>query len=66
MEGRPERIADYFVVVGLGNNMSPFRVELVDEIGEGSLKLATPTNVQPITDMALVAKKYESVPKGFK
>ena len=66
MEGRPERIVDYFVVVGLGNNVTPFSVELVDEIGEGSLKLATPTNISPITDVALVSKKNENIPKGFK
>lgn len=66
MEGRPERIVDYFIVVGLGNNVSPFKVELVDEIGEGSLKLAPPTNFSPITDIALVSKKNENVPKGFK
>lgn len=66
MEGRPERIVDYFVVVGLGSNVTPFSVELVDEIGEGSLKLAPPTNISPITDVALVSKKNENVPKGFK
>ena len=67
MEGRPERIVDYFVVVGLpSNNITPFKIELVDEIGEGSLKLAPPTNLNPITDVALISKKNENIPKGFK
>lgn len=66
MEGRPERIADYFVVVGLGKNVSQFKVELVDEMGEGSLNLATPINLKPITDIILVSKKTENIPKGFK
>lgn len=66
MEGRPDRIVDYFVVVGLGKNLTPFKVELVDEIGEGSLNLATPINLNPITDITLVSKKSENIPKGFK
>ena len=65
MEGRPERIVDYFVVVGLGENVSPFRVETFGEVGE-SLHLATPTNVEPITEIAVIAKKHESCPKGFR
>lgn len=67
MEGKPERIVDYFVVVGLpSKNITPFKVELIEEIGEGSLKLAPLTNLNPITDIALVTKKNENIPKGFK
>ena len=66
MEGRPERIVDYFVMVGLGDNISPFKVEQIGETGEESLQLITPTDVEPITEVTMVSKKNESVPKGFK
>lgn len=65
MEGRPGRIVDYTVVVGLGENISPFKVETFGE-GEESLHLTSPTTILPITDVAIIASKYEACPKGFK
>ena len=59
MEGRPERLADYFLVVGLGKNLTkfePFPTEGVD---------APKHTVNPITDIAVLFKKYESCPKGY-
>ena len=66
MEGRPDRIVDYTVVVGLGENVTPFRVETFGETGEVSLNLTAPTDVLPVTDVAIIANKHESCPKGFK
>lgn len=67
MEERPGRIVDYIVVVGLGENVTPFKVEAFGEgTGEESLHLTTtPQNISPITDIAVIAKKYESCPKGY-
>ncbi|XP_019856639.1 PREDICTED: C-myc promoter-binding protein-like isoform X2 [Amphimedon queenslandica] len=65
MEERPGRIVDYALVVGLGENVSRFKVEAYGEGGEESLHLTTPKDV-PITDIAIIAKKYETCPKGFK
>ena len=65
MEERPGRIVDYALVVGLGENVSRFKVEAYGEGGEESLHLTTPKDV-PITDVAIIAKKYETCPKGFK
>lgn len=67
MEDRPGRIVDYAVVVGLGENISPFKVEPFGEAGEDSLHLTTPhANFQPITDIVIIAKKYETCLKGFR
>ena len=66
MEERPGRIVDYALVVGLGENVSRFKVEAYGEGGEESLHLATPKDVQPVTDVVIIAKKHESCPKGFR
>ena len=62
MEGRPERIADYFVVVGLGKNVSRFEqfpaaLEDVD---------APQTTGEPVTDIEVVFKRHERCTKNFK
>ena len=68
MEERPERIADYFVVVGLGDSTAarfePFsgtgeEVDLAggEGCGEGA---------EPVTDIALIHSKLEQVPEGYK
>ncbi len=60
MEGRPERIADYFVVVGLGRNVSRFEQFPAEEVD-------VPQSVgEPVTDIAVVVGKNESCPKGYK
>ena len=62
MEGRPERVADYFLVVGAGKNTAPFHIDPMDE-GE-SLHLRP--SEDPLTDIVVIHKKHESCPKGFK
>ena len=67
MEDRPERIADYFVVVGLGESgatrFEPFSAteEDVDLPGEDSGEGA-----EPLTDIGLLHSKLEELPKGYK
>ena len=67
MEGRPERIADYFVVVGVGNEsvskFEPFSSE------EGVALPADQQNAavqEPVTDIAVYYSKHEQLPKGYK
>lgn len=61
MEGRPERIADYFVVVGLGKNMAPFERFPSDEVDVPQV------SPDPITDIVVVFKrKDEACPRGYK
>lgn len=64
MEGRPERIADYFVVVGVGNeSISKFKQFSSEE------EVTLPENVavlEPITDIAVFYSKHEQLPKGYK
>lgn len=64
MEGRPERIADYFVVVGVGDEtISKFEQFSNDE----GITLPDKPSVQdPITDIAVYYSKHEQLPKGFK
>jgi hypothetical protein len=64
MDERPQRVVDYTIVVGLGDNPSPFKVETYGE--HMSLSLTTPLNILFVTDIAIIAKKYETCPKGFK
>ena len=60
MEGRPERITDYFVVVGLGRNVTQF-----EQFPSEEVDLPQSTR-EPITDLAVVFHKQEACPKGFK
>ena len=67
MEGRPERIADYFVVVGVGSDsvskFEPFSSE------EGVSLPADQQNAscqEPVTDIAVFYSKHEQLPKGYK
>ena len=64
MEGRPERIADYFVVVGVGNeSVSKFKQFSNDE------EVVLPDNsavLEPVTDIAILYSKHEQLPKGFR
>ncbi|CAI8047300.1 C-myc promoter-binding protein [Geodia barretti] len=60
MEGGPERLADYFLVVGLGQNVSRF--EPLPSTEDVDLQTAA---ADPITDIAVVFKKYETSPKGY-
>ena len=60
MEGRPERISDYFVVVGLGKNISQFEQFPLEEVDFQR------TTGEPITDIAILFKRSESTPKGYK
>ena len=64
MEGRPERIADYFVVVGVGDEgISKFEQFSNDE----GITLPDKPSVQdPITDIAVYYSKHEQLPKGYK
>lgn len=64
MEGRPERIADYFVVVGVGNE-SIAKFEQFPSEDEVIL----PDNsevLEPITDITVYYSKHEQLPKGYK
>lgn len=66
MEGRPDRLVDYFVVVGLGEkNVSPFKVVPLGD-AEETLHLTLETAAEPVTDIVLVASKHEACPKGYK
>lgn len=67
MEGRPERIADYFVVVGVGNdNISKFKQFSNEEEAEAVTDSETPRSSEPITDIAVFYSKHEQLPKGYK
>ena len=64
MEGRPERIADYFVVVGVGEkNITKFK-QFEEEVNlpEKSALL------EPVTDVQIFYSKNEKeqLPKGYK
>jgi len=63
MEGRPERLADYFVVVGIGEkNVTKFK-QFEDEVNlpEKSALL------EPVTDIAIFYSKHEQDKiKGYK
>lgn len=62
MEGRPGRIADYFVVVGLGKNVSRF-----EQFPTAEEEVDMPqSGAEPITDIAVVVGKSETCPRGYK
>lgn len=62
MDGWPERLVDYFVVVGLGGAPTPFRH--VEEGGEEAISVLTAAE-EPVTDVLLISKKHETCPKGY-
>ena len=69
MDERPERVADYFVVVGLDDKTAtkfqPFSAseeeEGVDQAREGCGQGA-----EPITDIAVIHSKLENLPEGYR
>ncbi len=64
MEGRPERIADYFVVVGVGDESISKFEQFSNEDG---VCLPDKSSVQePITDIAVFYSKHEQLPKGYR
>lgn len=64
MEGRPERIADYFVVVGVGDeNVSKFE-QFSNE--EGITLPDRSSVLEPVTDIAVCYSKHEQLPKGYR
>lgn len=69
MEDRPERVADYFVVVGLGESAAtrfePFSAgdDQVDLPGGG---VNSSEGAEPLTDIALIHSKLEQLPEGYR
>ena len=63
MEGRPERIADYFVVVGIGSeSLSKFE----QFSSEDEVTLPTNKSIpEPVTDIAVFYSKHEELPEGY-
>lgn len=60
MEGRPERLADYFVVVGVGQSVTRFEAFPSEDVDFPK------TNSDPITDIAVVFSRHETSPKGYR
>ena len=60
MEGRPERIVDYFAVVGLGDDVTLFQQFPSDEVD-----LPGHVTAEPVTDITAVYRRHESCPKGY-
>ena len=60
MEDKPERVADYFLVVGLGSRPAPMR-----HVVEGEPVTVSTAAEEPVTDIVLVSKKHETCPKGY-
>ena len=69
MEERPERLADYFVMVGLGESTAirfePFSAvdEPVDLLGG---RASSNEVAEPLTDIALIHSKLEQLPEGYR
>lgn len=64
MEGRPERIADYFVVVGVGEkNITKFK-QFEEEVNLPEKS----SSLEPVTDIAIFYSKFEQeqLPKGYR
>ena len=64
MEGRPGRLADYFVVVGVGDeSISKFE----QYSNEDGVTLPDKSSVlEPVTDIAVYYSKHEQLPKGYR
>ena len=65
MEGRPERIADYFVVVGVGCE-SVTKFEAFSSEEEQRVLPGESGSVEPVTDVAVIYTKHEQLQKGYK
>ena len=74
MDDRPQRIADYFVVVGLGGS-SATRFEPFPPAGDLELGVAVDPapggqsgceGAEPLTDVSLIHSKLEQLPQGYK
>ena len=70
MEDRPERIADYFVVVGLGESTAtrfePFSDNGEEEVDRQDGEQREGGGAEPLTDIALIHSKLEQVPEGYR
>lgn len=67
MEGRPERIADYFVVVGVANNgVSKFKPFSSEEGVALPADQQSAADHEPVTDIAVFYSKHELLPKGYR
>ena len=71
MDDRPQRIADYFVVVGLGGSSAT----KFEPLGDLDLEVAVDPapgghsgceGVEPLTDVSLIHSKVEQLPQGYK
>ena len=69
MEDRPERIADYFVVVGLSESTAtkfePFSAT-DEQVGQPGDVVSSNEGAEPLTDIALIHSKLEQLPKGYR
>lgn len=66
---RPERVADYFVVVGLGeSSATTFEPFSVSGGASEELELQTEERIDPapVTDISLVHSKLDQLPHGYK
>ena len=74
MDDRPQRIADYFVVVGLGGSTAT-RFEPFPPAGDLELEVTVDPapggqnrceGAEPLTDVSLLHSKLEQLPQGYK
>ena len=71
MDDRPHRIADYFVVVGLGGSSAtkfePFPpAEDVEGVTVDHRPSDSCDGVEPLTDISIIHSKLEQLPQGYK
>ena len=59
MEDKPERLVDYFVAVGLGSSADPFESNALEGVDHGN-------SCDPVIDIAIIFRKSEALPKGYK
>ena len=73
MDDRPQRIADYFVVVGLGGSCTS--ATRFEPLGDLELEVAVDLapgghsgyeEVEPLTDVSLIHSKVDQLPQGYK
>lgn len=68
MEERPERVADYFVVVGLSQSTAtrfkPFSAAEEEE-GWDQANEGRGQGVEPVTDIAIIHSKVEQLPEAY-
>ena len=74
MDDRPQRIADYFVVVGLGGSTAT-RFEPFPPAGDLEMGVTVDPapgghsgceGAEPLTDVSLIHSKLEQLPQGYK